>query len=177
MLQVAPTPPTVEKSSAVSPMLTETPAASWQPVATNTYAALPADNAQSQHPKSKQEKLLELQQVATLETLSDTNTNLTEVIHHLENAEVLQVLGASSEIPVVHALLTHLSHEKYGSNTIRNFTIAVIQSSSASAGEYNATPGNLPAMDAEHPNQGAFSHSIILARAFTTFVDRGELRA
>ena len=66
----------------------------------------------------------------------------------------------------------------YKHDTVRNFTIAVIQSSSAAAGEYTATKVNLPAMDAEHdPNQGAFTHSIILARAFTTFVDKGELRA
>ena len=95
----------------------------------------------------------------------------------LENAEVLQVLGANANIPSVHTLLTHLSHEKYGSNTIRNFTIAVIQSSNTAAGEYTATNVNLPGLDAEHPNQGAFSHSITLARAFTTFVDKGELRA
>ena len=53
----------------------------------------------------------------------------------------------------------------------------MIQSSNTAAGEYTATNVNLPGLDAEHPNQGAFSHSITLARAFTTFVDKGELRA
>ena len=85
---------------------------------------------------SHQEKLLQLQQVATLEMLGETKTKLAEVMQHLENAEVLQVLEASADISSVHTLLTHLSHEKYGSNTIRNFTIAVIQSSNTAAGEY-----------------------------------------
>jgi hypothetical protein len=46
----------------------------------------------------REEELLQLQQVATLEMLGETKTKLAEVMQHLENAEVLQVLGASADI-------------------------------------------------------------------------------